>query len=500
MKKYIFSRILRSLLSIFLVTTLTYSIIYTMVPRNKIFKNDPNYTKMTTTPDKKADYENTIYEKLGYIEYYTSKELQKKASSLDASVTVDGTAANKAVYEEYIKGLGKGWTLHEFTESGRFYATREIPAYQRVLEFYSNLIQIDHPWKIQDKSNPDLERYIKIENDPAIGWSVVGSGTKHKYLLYVNGQFPYIHQNFVTLDLGLSYPTYQNVPVLQVITQGQGKKKMSEVTFPTGVKKSSSVNIYSRTYRSPSKMDSKTKSEFGEGDSYSATLNNYTDPSMIVSSAIIGLIGTLIGYLVGLPLAILMARYKNKHIDRVSTAVMTFLLSLPSVALAYIVRTAGSNLGLPNAFPILGASDMRSYVLPSLILGIFSIPSLVIWVRRYLIDQQSSDYVRFARAKGLSEKEITNRHVFKNAMVPIVNSIPASIVMVIVGATLTESLFAFPGMGKMIIDSVKASNSAMVVGLTFIFSSMSIFAVMAGDILMTIIDPRIHLTVKKGGK
>ncbi|MET3557787.1 oligopeptide transport system permease protein [Streptococcus rupicaprae] len=500
MKKYIFSRILRSLVSIFLVTTLIYTIVYTLVPRRQIFKNDTNYTKMTKTPDTKAEYENTIFERMGYIDYYTTKELQDKASSFDSSVTVEGTEANKAIYEAYLKQLGNGWKLHQFQESGQFYATREVPIFQRVFEFYTNLIEIDHPWKVKDASNKDLKRGLSIENDPSVGWSVVGSGTKHKYLLYFNGKFPFIHQNFINLNLGTSYPTYQNTPVLQVITQGQGRKKMSEVTFPSGQTKNSSVDIYSRTYRSPDKADSQTVANFGAGDAYTVTVNNYTDPSMIVSSAIIGIIGVIIGYAIGMPLAILMSRYKGRRFDSISTAALTFLMSLPSVALAYIVRTAGSAVGLPNAFPILGAQDPKSYVLPALILGILSVPGLTVWVRRYLIDQHSSDYVRFARAKGLSEKEISYKHIFKNAMVPIVASVPSSIVGVIVGATLTESLFAFPGMGKMMIDSVRASNSAMVVGLTFIFSSLFIFAAMAGDILMTVIDPRINLSVKKGGK
>ena len=90
--------------------------------------------------------------------------------------------------------------------------------------------------------NPNLERYLRFENDPAIGWSLVGSGTKHKYLLYFNSQFPFVHQNFVNLNLGDSYPTYANTPVLQVITQGQGQTKTSEVQFPTG-KKTSSVTF-----------------------------------------------------------------------------------------------------------------------------------------------------------------------------------------------------------------------------------------------------------------
>ncbi|MQB64243.1 ABC transporter permease, partial [Lactobacillus reuteri] len=99
----------------------------------------------------------------------------------------------------------------------------------------------------------------------------------------------------------------------------------------------------------------------------------------------------------------------------------------------------------------------------------------------------------------LSEQEISNKHILKNAMVSLVSGIPASIVGVITGATLTETIFAYPGMGKMLNDSVRASNNAMVVGLVFIFTALSIFSLLVGDILMTIIDPRIKLT-SKGGK
>ena len=97
MKKYIFMRVLRSLLSIFLVTTLTYTIIYTMVPRKLIFKQDTNYNKIATTPDKRDNYENTVYERMGYIEYYDTKELQEKASTMDSSVTVDANERNTRI-------------------------------------------------------------------------------------------------------------------------------------------------------------------------------------------------------------------------------------------------------------------------------------------------------------------------------------------------------------------------------------------------------------------
>ncbi|MFP9084235.1 ABC transporter permease, partial [Enterococcus faecalis] len=81
MKRYLLFRVLRSILSIFLVTTLTYAVIYSLVPRKTIFQNDVNYGKLKAKPDELADYENTAFSKMGYIEYHTSKELKKEVGS-----------------------------------------------------------------------------------------------------------------------------------------------------------------------------------------------------------------------------------------------------------------------------------------------------------------------------------------------------------------------------------------------------------------------------------
>ena len=92
-------------------------------------------------------------------------------------------------------------------------------------------------------------------------------------MLYFNGQFPFVHQNFVKMNLGTSYPTYAEKGVLDVITQGQGQTQSSEVNFPTG-KKVSSVDIYSRTYKSPSQADARDRSYYGD-DPYIATKSRY---------------------------------------------------------------------------------------------------------------------------------------------------------------------------------------------------------------------------------
>ena len=135
-----------------------------------------------------------------------------------------------------------------------------------------------------------------------------------------------------------------------------------------------------------------------------------------------------------------------------------------------------------------------------MILGLLSISGLVIWVRRYMIDQSSADYVKFAKSKGLSDKEISRNHIFRNAIIPITTGIPGSIILAITGATITETIFAVPGMGKMLPEAIKAHNNPMVIALVFIFTTLAILSVFLGDILLTKVDPRINLNQKGGRK
>ena len=88
------------------------------------------------------------------------------------------------------------------------------------------MIQIDHPWKVKDASNPNLKHSLRIENDELVGWALVGSGTQYKYQIYFNGQFPYIHQNIVHLNLGTSYPTFAGQAVTSILQEDKGKQKV----------------------------------------------------------------------------------------------------------------------------------------------------------------------------------------------------------------------------------------------------------------------------------
>jgi oligopeptide transport system permease protein len=494
MKKYILFRVLRALLSIVIVTTVVYALVFSLIPRRQIFTSDEQYSRVAGKADARLEYENAVFDRQGYLHYLNQKQLVAKVSAIDPSFDGTNTKANLAAAKKWAASASGHWKIEQMPISKTIFATKEISIWERVVKFYANLIQIDHPWKIQDKSNPHLKRFIKLTWEKGNGPALIGSGTEHKYLIYVDGKFPFIHQHIISLNLGQSYPTFSGRSVVDVLTSGQGETASREITLSDGQTMNTSMDIHSATYQSPKKQSSRMKRIFH--DDYTNVKNNYKDPSMIANSAIIGVIGTILAYILSTLIAVYLSRHAGGLIDRFGLIFITALIALPSLAIIYTDRFIGSLAGLPGSFTTFGAGNVLTYVLPTLIIALISIPSLTMWTRRYMVDQQSADYVKFARAKGLSEKEISRRHIFKNAAIPVVNGIPVAVLSAISGATMTETIFLIPGLGKMLPDSISANNSPMVVGITFILTTIAVFSVLLGDILMQIIDPRIQFATK----
>ncbi|WP_127849609.1 ABC transporter permease [Lacticaseibacillus hulanensis] len=493
MKKYVFFRVLRSIISVFLVTTLTFIIIYSLVPRRDVFKGDPMSQKLASTPDALLNYEYNGYEKMNYIDFKNTKDLvtavEKKYPK--SGVTTAHTAANKAILDKWAKA--NNFNIRRYKISKDFYAVRELPLWERLGRFYGKMIQIDHPWRIHDKNNPNLPRYEKIQHDPTVGWALVGSGTKYRYQIYFNGSFPYIHQNIIKFNLGTSYPTYAGNPVSEVIGGRQGEQKTQQITTKNGKKYNTADDVYLRAYQPRGKQDSMEKEIYG--DDYVNVTPELQDPSMLGTSFRAGIAALIIAYGLSIPMAIYMARRKGKLFDKIGTGFVTVMTAVPTLAIIYVFRYLfAAAFKWPDSFPTLGAQAFSSWISPAVILGIMNVTGLIIWFRRYIIDQQSADYIKFAKAKGLNESEIYTKHIFKNASIPIVNGIPGSIIFTLGGATMTEEIFAMPGMGKMLPDAIIAHNNTVVIGLVFIFTVIAVLSVLLGDLLMAIVDPRIKLS------
>jgi len=495
-KGYILKRLLRSVVSVLIIMFVVFTLIYTLVSRDNIFFEDATYRKLGGKPDEKTDYVYNTWMKLGYLDFVKINDYcleRYEAGSEEMKNAIQPDSPETAEFVEHYEALG--YTVERYTASGRAYAYKDKPILQRLWNWFSNLIRIDTIYSVQDPNNPDLERKVYFGRTPTGGLALIGSGTYHKYLLYTDSHFPFIHQNFITLNMGESYPTYQGLEALDVMFSTQGTEVKRDVTFETGETGSSAINFGTLTYKE--NLDRMDKKKFPD---HYANYSTFKDQgSMVGTSFTMGIFALLLAYGIGLPFGVAMARNKDGFTDKMGMLYIIFITSVPSLAYIYIFRYIGTTVfGLPSVFTTFGPSDIRSWILPIISLALPSISSLMMWMRRYVVDQMNSDYVKFAKAKGLSRKEIFSKHIFKNASIPIAHGIPSSLAGCITGAIITEAIYSVGGMGKMLPNAINQYNNVMIIALTFLFSSISVLSVLLGDIILTKVDPRISLTDKAG--
>ena len=216
----------------------------------------------------------------------------------------------------------------------------------------------------------------------------------------------------------------------------------------------------------------------------------------------LGLISLAIALALGLPLGAMMARSSRtrwKLWDKFGTVFIVLIQAVPAAAYHILIQFAGSqsSLKLPMLF---SQGNLRSYILPIFSLAIGNIAYYAMWLRRYMVDESNKDYIRLARAKGLPGRSISRRHMFRNAMVPLIQYIPNSILFTLMGSLYVESLYSIPGMGGLLVTVIKRQDNTMVQALFLIYAAISILGLLFGDILMAILDPRISFTKKEGSR
>ena len=208
-----------------------------------------------------------------------------------------------------------------------------------------------------------------------------------------------------------------------------------------------------------------------------------------------GIIALGIQMLIGYPLGVLMARSKGKFVDTLGNAYVLLINALPAAVYFLAIQLYLSTLlKLPMLFDPL---DWKSRILPIICLSLGGIASNAMWMRRYMVDQMNMDYIRLARAKGMTSSQVAFRHVMRNAFIPMAQSLPTSLLFTISGSLYVESLFSIPGMGGLLIQSIQRQDNTMVQAMVLLYSVISVTGLLLGDIMMMICDPRIKL-VKKG--
>ena len=210
----------------------------------------------------------------------------------------------------------------------------------------------------------------------------------------------------------------------------------------------------------------------------------------------LGAISLVISLLLGIPLGRVTARYKGRIPDHLGTIFIVLINAVPAVVYYLFIQMYGTSiLGIPILFT---RGKWITYVLPVFSLALGNISYYAMWLRRYMIDESNKDYVKLAVAKGMKSRDVMNKQIFRNAFVPLIQYIPTSFLLTLVGSIYIESLYSIPGMGGLLVKSIQGQDNTIVQALVLIYSALSIAGLIIGDIMMTMIDPRISFS-KKGG-
>jgi peptide/nickel transport system permease protein len=216
----------------------------------------------------------------------------------------------------------------------------------------------------------------------------------------------------------------------------------------------------------------------------------------------LGIIALMVGLIIGIPVGVLAAVWQGGIFDQITRVTAVVVSSVPvfwlGLLLILIFNVALNNF-LPPGYrvPIIGeatlAERIRHLILPVFTLSSFSIATYSRFMRASLLDVLNQDYIRTARAKGLGNRRVWFIHATRNALIPIATLLGPSLTGVVAGAVLTETIFAWPGMGRQIVESVRQQDYPIIMAVVMIFSVATVVGYLLSDIFYALLDPRIRL-------
>ena len=217
--------------------------------------------------------------------------------------------------------------------------------------------------------------------------------------------------------------------------------------------------------------------------------------------AVVG-IAYVVSLLIALPIGILSAIKQYSLFDHISTtfafigfSVPTFftgllLIIVLSVKLQWLPFIYDSTLQVRDLGSL--SAQIKQSLMPIMVLGLFQAATFVRYTRASMLENLPQDYVRTARAKGLAETSVINRHVVRNSLIPVVTLIALSAPTVFSGALITEQIFRVPGIGALLITSIQNNDIPVIMAITFTFSFLVVVFNVVADVMYGVLDPRIR--------
>ena len=208
----------------------------------------------------------------------------------------------------------------------------------------------------------------------------------------------------------------------------------------------------------------------------------------------IGGLGLALAIAIAIPLGVLAAVYRRGPIDHVSRVLALLGASMPSYWVAYLLILFFSvKLSL---LPVAGSQTWQHAIMPSITLGIGGSASLMRLARSEMLETLNQDYVRTARAKGLQSFTVLVRHALRNTMIPISTVLGMRFAGMLGGAVIVETIFSWPGIGKLVVDAIFDRDYPMIQGFVIFMGSVFLLINLIVDLGYGLIDPRIRMTGK----
>ena len=246
------------------------------------------------------------------------------------------------------------------------------------------------------------------------------------------------------------------------------------------------------------------RGDFGQSYTYKYEVTKLIG-ERIGNTVWLSLLTLILTYLIALPLGMIAGRYQNSWADKVIVVYTFITYSIPVFVFALVLLWLfGYTLGW---FPTRGSVDsdvvsgtlayylnkFHHLILPAFTMAILSTTGTIQYLRTGVIDAKSQDYVRTARAKGVPENVVFNRHIFRNSILPIAAFLGYEFTGLIGGSVFIENIFSYPGMGNLFVSSITGRDYSVILALLLLFGTATLLGTLLSDIIMSIVDPRVRV-------
>ena len=208
------------------------------------------------------------------------------------------------------------------------------------------------------------------------------------------------------------------------------------------------------------------------------------------TSAVLGVIALILATGVGIVLGAIAALKRNSIFDKIIMVITTAFVSMPSFIIGTLLLVL-----LTSVLPFFKAngSTPAGMVLPIITLSLYPMAYITRLTRSSMLDVLGQDYIRTAKAKGVSERDVIMKHALKNSLIPVITYFGPELAYIVTGSLVVEQIFAVPGIGRAFVSSITGRDYTLIMGTTVVLASLIVIMNLVADIMYKVVDPRINL-------